>query len=127
MVAAKYTNPMNMRSYTCSVSLDPNTSEAWHRFNNPDGGAFAMLVSTRAAGQGLNLTGADTVILYDLDFNPAIDRQAEARLLCAAALHCRHSAWFDRGSVLQRKLQHRLVHWRPNEHVLAQCLHLGSI
>lgn len=38
-----------------------------------------MLMTTRAGGQGLNLTGADTVILYDLDFNPQIDRQAEDR------------------------------------------------
>ncbi|KAJ6903311.1 hypothetical protein NC651_020727 [Populus alba x Populus x berolinensis] len=32
---------------------------------------------TRAGGQGLNLTGADTVIIPDLDFNPQIDRQVE--------------------------------------------------
>lgn len=31
----------------------------------------------RAGGQGLNLTGADTVIFPDLDFNPQIDRQVE--------------------------------------------------
>jgi hypothetical protein len=29
--------------------------------------------------QGLNLTGADTVILHDVDFNPQVDRQAEDR------------------------------------------------
>ena len=51
------------------------------RFNNADNGVFAMLLSTRAGGQGLNLTGADTVILHDVDFNPAIDRQAEVRCL----------------------------------------------
>lgn len=38
-----------------------------------------MLMTTRAGGQGLNLTGADTVILHDVDFNPQIDRQAEDR------------------------------------------------
>lgn len=40
---------------------------------------FAFLLSTRAGGQGLNLTRADTVILHDVDFNPQIDRQAEDR------------------------------------------------
>ncbi|KAL6776153.1 hypothetical protein ACKKBG_A20055 [Auxenochlorella protothecoides x Auxenochlorella symbiontica] len=40
---------------------------------------FAFLLSTRAGGQGLNLTGADTVILHDSDFNPQTDRQAEDR------------------------------------------------
>lgn len=38
-----------------------------------------MMMTTRAGGQGLNLTGADTVILHDVDFNPQIDRQAEDR------------------------------------------------
>ena len=38
-----------------------------------------MLLSTRAGGQGLNLTGADVVILHDADFNPQVDAQAEDR------------------------------------------------
>ncbi|XP_024375892.1 protein CHROMATIN REMODELING 19 [Physcomitrium patens] len=45
--------------------------------NNPD--IFVFLLSTRAGGQGLNLTGADTVIIHDVDFNPQMDRQAEDR------------------------------------------------
>lgn len=49
------------------------------RFNNKSNGVFAFLLSTRAGGQGLNLTGADTVILHDVDFNPQVDRQAEDR------------------------------------------------
>jgi len=49
------------------------------RFNTSDDDVFAFLLSTRAGGQGLNLTGADTVILHDVDFNPQIDRQAEDR------------------------------------------------
>ncbi|KAK9053454.1 hypothetical protein SSX86_030088 [Deinandra increscens subsp. villosa] len=47
-------------------------------FNN-DISINACLLSTRAGGQGLNLTGADTVIIHDMDFNPQIDRQAEDR------------------------------------------------
>lgn len=47
-------------------------------FNN-DLDIFACLLSTRAGGQGLNLTGADTVIIHDMDFNPQMDRQAEDR------------------------------------------------
>ncbi|KAJ8546578.1 hypothetical protein K7X08_034088 [Anisodus acutangulus] len=46
---------------------------------NRDTSIFACLLSTRAGGQGLNLTGADTVIIHDMDFNPQIDRQAEDR------------------------------------------------
>ncbi|OAY78527.1 Protein CHROMATIN REMODELING 19 [Ananas comosus] len=47
-------------------------------FNN-DPSIFACLLSTRAGGQGLNLIGADTVIIHDMDFNPQMDRQAEDR------------------------------------------------
>jgi len=44
-----------------------------------DEGILAFLLSTRAGGVGLNLTAADTVIIYDCDFNPLNDAQAEDR------------------------------------------------
>jgi SNF2 family DNA or RNA helicase len=47
------------------------------QFNKSDIRCF--LISTQAGGTGLNLTGADTVIFYDHDWNPANDRQAEDR------------------------------------------------
>ena len=40
---------------------------------------FVMLLSTRAGGVGINLTAADTVIIYDSDWNPQNDIQAQAR------------------------------------------------
>jgi len=40
---------------------------------------FAFLLSTHAGGIGLNLTAADTVILFDSDWNPQNDIQAQAR------------------------------------------------
>ena len=46
---------------------------------NADESLLAFLLSTRAGGAGLNLTGADTVIFYDHDWNPANDRQAQDR------------------------------------------------
>lgn len=47
-------------------------------FNN-DNNIFVMLLSTRAGGLGINLTGADTVVIHDIDFNPYNDKQAENR------------------------------------------------
>ena len=44
---------------------------------DPD--SFLMLLSTRAGGVGINLTAADTVIIYDSDWNPQNDLQAQAR------------------------------------------------
>eukprot|EP00798_Chlamydomonas_sp_ICE-L_P032246 gene32246-16812_t len=49
------------------------------RFNDASQGIDVFLLSTRAGGQGLNLTGADIVVLHDVDFNPQVDRQAEDR------------------------------------------------
>jgi len=46
---------------------------------NADSSIAAFLISTRAGGAGLNLTGADTVIFYDHDWNPANDQQAQDR------------------------------------------------
>lgn len=48
------------------------------RFNN-DAKLFCFILSTRSGGTGINLTGADTVIFYDSDWNPAMDAQAQDR------------------------------------------------
>ncbi|CAA6656166.1 unnamed protein product [Spirodela intermedia] len=42
-------------------------------------GAFVFLISTRAGGTGLNLVAADTVIFYEQDWNPQVDKQALQR------------------------------------------------
>lgn len=48
------------------------------RFNN-DKKIFCFILSTRSGGIGVNLTGADTVIFYDSDWNPTMDAQAQDR------------------------------------------------
>ncbi|KAI8999586.1 SNF2 family N-terminal domain-containing protein [Gaertneriomyces semiglobifer] len=46
---------------------------------NTDKRYLCFILSTRSGGLGLNLTGADTVIFYDGDWNPAMDAQAQDR------------------------------------------------
>ncbi|XP_073318938.1 chromodomain-helicase-DNA-binding protein 4a isoform X1 [Pagrus major] len=53
--------------------------EAIDRFNAPGAQQFAFLLSTRAGGLGINLATADTVIIYDSDWNPHNDIQAFSR------------------------------------------------
>ena len=43
---------------------------------------FCFILSTRSGGVGINLTGADTVIFYDSDWNPTMDAQAQDRYCC---------------------------------------------
>ena len=63
--------------------LDGNTNIAARqrlvdKFNN-DASYFCMLMTTRTGGVGLNITGANRVLIYDPEWNPQIDAQARER------------------------------------------------
>lgn len=62
-----------IRSFSCSSYIGNSTSGA------ASDSAFIFLISTRAGGVGLNLVAADTVIFYEQDWNPQVDKQALQR------------------------------------------------
>ncbi|CAJ1958026.1 unnamed protein product [Cylindrotheca closterium] len=73
---------LNIHGYTY-LRLDGSTGidqrqRYMDRFNN-DEKIFCFILSTRSGGMGINLTGADSVIFYDSDWNPAMDAQAQDR------------------------------------------------
>ncbi|GMP62921.1 hypothetical protein CsSME_00024837 [Camellia sinensis var. sinensis] len=89
LIFSQWTSMLDILEWTLDVigvtyrRLDGSTAVTERQtivdtFNN-DTSIFACLLSTRAGGQGLNLIGADTVVIHDMDFNPQIDRQAEDR------------------------------------------------
>lgn len=65
--------------------LDGNVSQEDRRrqieeFSDPKCKTQLFLLSTRAGGLGINLTAADTVIIFDSDWNPQMDLQAQDRV-----------------------------------------------
>lgn len=67
--------------HLCVYSLctfSPLHQALMERFN-ADQRIFCFILSTRSGGVGVNLTGADTVIFYDSDWNPTMDAQAQDR------------------------------------------------
>ena len=73
----------NYRQYTyCRIDgnteMDMRDSQI-SAFVEKDSPYFIFLLSTRAGGLGINLASADTVIIYDSDFNPQMDMQAMDR------------------------------------------------
>lgn len=48
-------------------------------FNDPSSSLIAFLLSSKAGGCGLNLIGGNRLVLFDPDWNPAVDKQAAAR------------------------------------------------
>ena len=74
---------LNLRGYK-NFRLDGTTkhedrSEMIKAFSQPDSEFQIFVLSTRAGGIGINLQNADTVVIYDSDWNPHQDLQAQDR------------------------------------------------
>lgn len=77
-IIEKKLHEMGLETYYLRGSTPPKDRvDMVNEFNS--GKRDVFLISLKAGGTGLNLTGADTVILYDLWWNPAVEEQAAGR------------------------------------------------
>ncbi|KAK8639780.1 hypothetical protein V6N13_138150 [Hibiscus sabdariffa] len=60
-------------------SFSKRSAEGSLNSESDQNAAFVFLISTRAGGVGLNLVAADTVVFYEQDWNPQVDKQALQR------------------------------------------------
>lgn len=77
------TDFLRWRGYPCeridgAVKGDERQA-AIDRYCDPNSNSFVFLLCTKAGGVGINLTAADTVVIFDSDWNPQNDLQAQAR------------------------------------------------
>ncbi|KAH7423244.1 hypothetical protein KP509_12G046200 [Ceratopteris richardii] len=91
VVVSNFTKTLNLVQGLCDhkgwkwLRLDGGTlvgerQRLVDRFNSAFGGERVFLLSSKAGGMGLNLIGANRLILFDPDWNPATDAQAMARI-----------------------------------------------
>ncbi|OXB69398.1 hypothetical protein ASZ78_004888 [Callipepla squamata] len=101
VLVSNYTQTLNILQETCKsygysyTRLDGNTPVSQRQqivdnFNRKFSPAFIFLLSSKAGGVGLNLVGASHLILYDIDWNPATDIQAMARVWRDGQKHTVH-------------------------------------
>jgi DNA repair and recombination protein RAD54B len=71
---------------------------------------FAFLLSAKAGGMGINLIGASRLILFDVDWNPATDDQAMARIHREGQRrHCKIYRFLVKGGLEERIWQRQVV------------------
>ena len=90
------------------------------QFNQKEDNHFIFLLSTKAGGVGLNLIGANRLIMYDCDWNPAIDEQAMARVWRDGQPK---NVWiyrlFSTGSIEEKIYQRQLEKYSLSENVFS--------
>lgn len=79
------------------------------QFNNPNSDIFIFLLTTRAGGIGINLVGANRVVIYDPDWNPSTDTQARERAWRLGQLNAVSIYRLITCGTIEEKIYHRQI------------------
>ncbi|XP_042320390.1 DNA repair and recombination protein RAD54B [Sceloporus undulatus] len=120
VVVSNYTQTLNILQEVCKrygysyTRLDGSTPVSQRQqivdgFNNKICSAFIFLLSSKAGGVGLNLVGASHLILYDIDWNPATDIQAMARVWRDGQKHTVHIYRLLTTGTIEEKIYQRQI------------------
>lgn len=80
LIAASRTMKESFKYLRIDGDTDINSREGMCNQFNTDSNIFCCLLTTKVGGFGLNLTGANRVVILDPDWNPANDNQAVDRV-----------------------------------------------
>lgn len=107
------------KSFRLDGSMTINKRQKYvDEFNNPDRDEFIFLLSSKAGGCGINLIGANRLVLFDPDWNPASDQQALARVWREGQTkECYVYRFIGTGSIEEKILQRQL-----NKQALSKCV-----
>ncbi|XP_053571180.1 DNA repair and recombination protein RAD54B [Bombina bombina] len=120
VLVSNYTQTLNILQETCKrhgykcTRLDGQTPVS-HRqqivdgFNSKYSSDFIFFLSSKAGGVGLNLIGASHLVLYDIDWNPANDIQAMARVWRDGQKHTVHIYRLLTTGSLEEKIYQRQI------------------
>ncbi|KAF8064561.1 rhp54 [Scenedesmus sp. PABB004] len=121
VLVSNYTEALDVLQVMCDVNgwttlrLDGSCSVKQRQalvdtFNDPAHPSFVLLLSSKAGGVGLNIVGANRLVLFDPDWNPANDLQAMARVWREGQ---KKRVWIYRlltaGSIEEKVLQRQLA------------------
>ena len=101
----------NIPSCRLDGSTPPQSRQAMvDKFNSPESSIRVFLLSSKAGGTGLNLIGASRLILYDIDWNPATDLQAMARVWRdGQKQHCHVYRLISTGTIEEKIFQRQVM------------------